>query len=413
MYDVFVARQPIYDAHLDVYGYELLFRSSLDNQAVFDDPDEASSQLIRNTLLEIGLENVVGERPAFINLTPGFLTGELPLPLDGGRVVLEIREGVLVEDDLRKCVQRLRDQGYRLALDDAALRDPQHRTLQSADFVKLDFRLHDRQTLGTIVRSLRDLPVKLIAERIESLEEFEAAKSLGFDLFQGYFLSRPRILQGRRIPSSSIAVMQVLASFQKPNVSFGELEEIISGDVALSFKLLHYINSAAFGLRRKVQSVHQALVLLGMNRLKNLLTLISLTGMEDQPPAIVRMSMFRGKMCELLGRSMKRLDPDAFFTVGLFSTLDLLLHRPLAELLDMLPLADAVKSAILDYEGAMGEALRCTLACEQGDLDGAYCISLNKPQVNDVYLQALSEIDGNGGLAEELMKPHKPTLARV
>lgn len=389
MQDVFVGRQPIYDRSLNVVAYELLFRSGQDNSARFADGDLATGTLLCNSLVEIGLEKLVGDRQAYVNLTRSFLTGKHQLPFEQSRIVLEILETIQVDDEVLASLRKLRDQGYTLALDDFLLDENTRRLVEVAHIVKLDVRATDRRTLDEYVSILGKFPVKLLAEKVETLDEYECCKNLGFELFQGYFLSRPRVIQAQRMPSNRLAAMQLLTQLQDPQAGFQELEKIISQDVSLSFKLLQYINSAAVGLQKKVDSLRQALTLLGKQRLQALASLIVLSGIDDQAQAVMGTAMVRARMCELLSQEVGRKDGEMFFTVGLFSALDALMNTKLDELLQRLPLSDDVKGALLCYEGAAGEALRCTLAYEQADWDNVRFLNVGRLQITAAYLAAI------------------------
>lgn len=402
MQDIFVGRQAIYDSKLDVVAWELLFRSGQENVAKFDDPDSATSQVLLNTLVEIGLDNVVGDRPAFVNFTRGLLIGENTIPFEKNRIVVEVLEDIEEEEDVLNALRVLSQTGYQIALDDFVAENGKRELLQIADIIKIDVLALGQAAIADVVNNLRRYEVKLLAEKVETIEQFDLCKDLGFNLFQGYFLSRPKIVKGQRLSSNRLAVLQLLSQLQDPEATYDDLEKIICQDVALSFKLLRYVNSSAVGLRCKVDSIQHALSLLGRQRIQILATLITVAGLDQNPQALINSALVRGKMCELLAESLNRHDAPAFFTMGLFSTLDVLLKQPMNEILKSLPLSDQVKDAILDREGAMGAVLNCSMAYEHGEWGEVECLGLGASSIRDAYLNAVPWVEGKHGLVCQL-----------
>lgn len=403
MQDVFVGRQPIYNTKLDVVAYELLFRSGTDNKANIIDDDQATGQVLLNTLVEIGLDNLVGERLAFINCTRKFILDQDNLSFDKDRIVIEVLETIEPDDEIVEALQRVAEAGYKVVLDDFIYEEKYRRFVEIAETVKLDVSTLDRERLTENVQILRNYGIKqLLAEKVETIDEFEFCKELGFDLFQGYFLSRPKIVKGKSIPSNRIAAMQLLAKLQDPEVGYEELEKIVSRDVALSYKVLHYINSASIGQRKKIESLRQAIAMLGLHRLKTMATLITMAGINDKVQAVMNNALTRARMCELLASDLKRVDGETFYVVGLFSSLDVLMDNTMEEVLKTLPLTDDVKGALLHREGAMGEALRCAIAYEQNEWDNVHCLGIDPATIHQAYLQAVAEVEGGLGMAQQL-----------
>ncbi|MCH7686249.1 MAG: HDOD domain-containing protein [Planctomycetes bacterium] len=259
-----------------------------------------------------------------------------------------------------------------------------------AEVVKVDYSRLNQVAVRNEVESLRDYPIDLLAENIGTYEEFELSRDLGFDLFQGHFLSQPRIIEQQTIPNNRLAILSLIGKLQDSSIAVGEIEELVTHDVSLSYKLLRYINSAAVGLGRKVDSIRQAVVLLGLQRLRTMITLIMLAGIDDKPIALLETAMLRARMCQSLACELDRDDQDAFFTVGLFSALDALMDSPLHRILEGLPLSDDVKGAILNYEGAMGAALKCVLCYERGEWDTVQCLNLEPSTIREAFLQSAS-----------------------
>ncbi|MCK4743472.1 MAG: HDOD domain-containing protein [Sulfuriflexus sp.] len=364
--EIFVGRQAIFDEKLEIFAYELLFRDGQVNAASVVDGNHATSQVIINAFLEMGVEQIVQQHCAFINLTREFLLGEIPFPLPPGKIVLEVLEDVVVDDALVESVKRLKEEGFKIALDDFILDDKNHVLIPFADIIKIDLMAMTQQELAQQVMALEKYDVELLAEKIETKQEFELCKQLGFKYFQGYYFCKPDIVSGKQLPPNKLALLEMIATLQDPECRFDELESIISKDVAMSYKLLRIINSSFYGLSQKVESIQKALVVLGLQSLRNWMTVIGLSQIENKPQELITISLTRAKMCELLAPELG-CDKNSSFTIGLFSMLDVLMDQPLNELLTQLPLAEEVTEALLEYNGALGNLLKIVVAYEKGD----------------------------------------------
>ena len=371
MKNVFVGRQPIFDKKLNVYAYELLFRSAEANNSssAMLDGDSATSQTIINTFVEIGLEKLVRDKFAAINLTESFILDVDKIPFSKDQVILEILEDIPVTPKLIDAVQLLVDKGYIIALDDY-IYDPQHAPLiKLAKIIKIDLMAQSKQDLVKHVKELKKFNVELLAEKIENFQEFEFCRKLGFDYFQGYFLSKPQIVKGTSLPANRLTVLHLLSVVNNPDSDTDDLTEAINTDVATSYRLLKLINSAAFGLQRKIDSIEQGILLLGRKQLASWASMLAMSSLDDRPSEILRTTMVRAKMCELVAEKIGATNIESFFTVGMFSAIDLLLQRPLPELLKPLPLSAEIMSALLQGEGLLGKVLACVIAFEMSDWD--------------------------------------------
>lgn len=392
MPDIYVGRQPIYNKDLGVYGYELLFRTGTNNAAVMGEisADGATSTTIINSFLEIGLEKLVGKRFAFINLTQAFLNEEEALPISPEQVIIEVLEDIPVNFQLLKSVKRLSEAGFTVALDDY-IYNPAHKPLVAmADIIKIDIMQLSQKQLINHVNILKKFKARLLAEKIETMEEFEFCIKLGFDYFQGYFLSKPRIIKSKSLPTNKLAVLNLLAVLQNPEVEINELEQAISFDVAMSYKILKLINSAFFNFPSQIESIKQAIVILGRRQLRSWASMMAMSKLDDRPSEMIVMAMARAKMCELLAEAGGMRTVDSFFTVGLFSALDILMEKALEEVIEPLPLGEDLVAALLRREGALGEALNCTLAYETADFDNAVFRHLETSDVVDANVEAVS-----------------------
>ncbi len=387
---VMVGRQAIFDRALQVIGYELLYRDSQMNAATFSDGDAVTARVMLNTFLEIGLEQIVGPHLAFINLTTKFLRDNLLNDLPKNRVVLEVLENIPMDDEVLQAMTRLSGEGYTLALDDFVYQEGLRPMVERAKMIKLDVMALGPDRLNADVATLRQFPVKLLAEKVETQEEFELCKELGFDYFQGYFFCKPKIVEGKRIPPNQIAILSLLAKLQNPETEMKEVEEIIKQDVSLSYKVLRFVNSAYFSLPKKIDSIGQAACLVGLARLKTWGTLLVMAGLDEKPVELLLTALVRAKMCEEIAMALDESDGDEFFTVGLFSVLDALLDKPISEVLSLVTLSDAVHAALVERKGRLGDVLNGVLAYEQGDWDGIQPLGVDLPTLQKMYFESLA-----------------------
>lgn len=391
--NTFIGRQPIYDRALNVYGYELLYRDNTVNAAQFTDGDLATSQVIVNTFMEMGLERLVGSRPAFVNVTHDFFVGQRPLPMSNEQVVFELLETAVVDEPLIAGVRALTARGYRIALDDFEPTPETEPLLALASFVKLDVQALDGERLATLVPQLRSHGVELIAEKVETRAEYEQCRALGFDYFQGYFFSRPDVLHTATPSTNRAVVLNLIGRLQDTETDVRELEKIIAHDVVLSYRMLRYINCATFGLRREIDSIQQAVMLLGLDAVRNWATLILASQLADNKPReLTTIALIRARMCNLLAPA-RNIDGQQAFTVGLFSLLDAMLDTPMEELLDHVPLATPIKLALLTREGTLGALLDAVIMFEGGEwsqIPGGNDILVD---YNSAYLAAIHWAD--------------------
>ena len=386
---VCVARQPIFDRDLHVHAYELLFRHPLADAGGPVTDTQATLRVIANAFTSFGIERLVGDRPAFVNLGRDLLIDEIEFPLPPEHLVIEVLETVVPEPAVLETLERLRSRGLSIALDDFVYAPEREPLLALADIVKVDLLAVPADRLAAEVETLRRWPVKLLAEKVETREAFDRCKALGFDFFQGFFLSRPQTLERREIAPNRLAAIRLLGSVQRPDVESREVEQLIGQDVGLTYKLMRFINSALFNLPREVDSIRQAVIYLGLKQLRQWVTLLVLSSIDDKPGALFELAMIRGRMCSNLAERLGHPEPETFFTVGLFSTLDALLDRPLAEILKELPLSEEMRDALLERRGLAGEALACTLAWERGDWAEAQCRNLDVAEISGAYAEAL------------------------
>lgn len=402
---IFVARQPIFRSNQKVFAYELLFRSGLAN---FFDPnqngEQATSKVITNTFLLIGLAKITEGKKAFINFTEEMLLKGYATLFPKNVTVVEVLETVAASKPVAKACHALTKQGYVLALDDFLYEDRFIPLIKLAKIIKFDIRQMSFAELSRQVGIVKQYNVRLLAEKIETIEEFHACRKLGFDLFQGYFFSKPNVVEGRDIPGSKLHYLQVLRLIQDENYDFSKLAELIARDVSLAYKLLKYVNSAYFARLQEVQSLHEAVAMLGEINLRKWLSLMMLSYMaDDKPSELLRLATLRGAFCELIaGKLLGRAgEAGAFHTVGMFSLLPAMLDKPMADILKELALSSEVKEALLGHAaGPLLQTLSLVTAYERGEWEPvvalARALAIPLEELPWLYEAALETLQGIG-----------------
>lgn len=367
-HSVHVGRQPIYDRDRELVGYELLFRGGPTATKAARSGAQATSQVIVNMFAEFGMEQLTGRHLAFINLTREFLTGELPLPFDPQGTVLEILETVDLDDDVVEGVHRLVQQGFTLALDDFVFRSGHERLMRLATYVKLEVLGVPREVVAERVAACREYGhLKLVAERLEDEDDLRFALDLGFEMFQGYALGRAQVLSLETLTPSRVRHLELVDHLAQSEIDVDEVAMMVATDPALSFRVLRATNSASAGLRRKVSSVHDALMLLGMTRLRHWLALMLLSDIAESDEEHVSFVLVRARLCQALAEGTG-VSGDAAFTAGLVSGLADLLNAPPAELVSRLSLDENVSGAVVDGLGRLGSILGVVREYEAGGL---------------------------------------------
>ncbi|MBV9607244.1 MAG: HDOD domain-containing protein [Solirubrobacterales bacterium] len=394
MPEVFVARQPIFDRTQHVAGYELLFRGGEATTALVVDSEGATASVVLNAFTEIGLERLVGAKPAWVNVSREFVLGGLARTMPPAAVGLEILEDELLDERFVHALIELKRQGYRLALDDFEYSVSAERLLSLVDVVKLDLIALGREGMIREVARLKPYGMTLLAEKVESHEEHAFCAELGCDLFQGFFFCRPELLHNRGIVANRASMLQIVAALQDPTVQLAQLERMIGRDVGLSFRLLRYINSAFFGLRFEISSIGQALALLGVENLRRWATLTVLASIDGKPPELTVTALVRARFCEQAGELLPGPRPGELFTLGLFSVIDALMDAPIDEVVGMIPFPPDMRDALTERKGEKGALLDCVTSLEAGDFDRAQRLVRG---AGDLYVEALLWADEAAG----------------
>src|SRR5579872_2291763 len=325
----FVARQPIFNHKLSVVGYELLFRGGYIHDAPIADPEKATATVVLNALTELDLGRLVGGKTAWVNVSREFILGGLVAAVPPGVVGFEILESDLVEQDMVEALRDLKAKGYKLSLDHFFNRAESQPHLDLFDAVKLSMLDLGHEELATQLQRLQSFEGRIVAEKLSTREDHEAAVNAGFEYFQGFFFCKPSVVATRGVSANRLALMQVLAALQNPDIELNEVEALIRHDVALSFRLLRYVNSAYFGLRSEVRSIGQALALLGVENARRWATLSVLASIDNKPTELTMTALIRARFCELSGGRLGIGTPPEMFTLGLFSVIDAMMDSPM------------------------------------------------------------------------------------
>lgn len=354
--DIYVARQPIFDINDKTVAYELLYRSSTVNNYQHTNGDQATTDVIVNSFLNIGIKELSNGKPCFINFTEKLLKLGVPSYFNPLSIVVEILETVELNEEILNICKELKAHGYTIALDDFFVSQWNDLTIQLLnyiDIIKIDFRSTSRSDRQEMIRFIKDRNIQFLAEKVETIEEYLQAKEDGFVYFQGFYFSKPVILNSYDIPSYYHSYFQILKEIESPEPDLEKIKDVIEKDISLSYKLLRLINNPVFRPRNEVSSIKQAIILLGLNEIKKWIYVLAIRGVEkwtdggSKEREIIELSLKRGKLGELIGKKVGReVLASKYFLLGMFSLMDSLLHHPMDTLLEDLPLSNELKDAL-------------------------------------------------------------------
>jgi EAL and modified HD-GYP domain-containing signal transduction protein len=383
--EAFVARQPIFNRQNEVFAYELLYRS--DKAAnVYDDaidPDQATMKTVINGFLEIGLEKLTNGKKAFVNFTEKLILDDMPMLLPSDLLVVEILENIKPTGEVIAACRKLKEAHYRIALDDFIICEDNFKFLETADIVKVDFLSTDLDVIEAFVkymnapRDRRYKPPLLLAEKIENYTMYQKAVDMGFHYFQGYFFSKPVIVEGRTLNPMAVNKMKIVQLSMKPDLDFVELSDVIRQDVALSYRLLKLVNSAYFAFSSKVSNIKQALVILGSVEIKKWVALICLIEINpDKTVEITRMSLVRARFLELIAPlAGMSAESETLYLIGMFSMIDVIMESPMEDIMSQMHLDKEVAGPLISKSGGCYDLLRIIMHYERGDFEEAVDIA--------------------------------------
>ncbi|MFZ0951150.1 MAG: HDOD domain-containing protein [Candidatus Sulfotelmatobacter sp.] len=362
----FVARQPILTTDEKVFGYELLFRDGIEDFFRSPDSDAASRSTLNSSML-LGLDVLCDGRRAFVNCTREILLKDYVTLLPPGQTVVEVLETVPADDLVVAACRRLKEAGYMIALDDFALGDPREPLIDLADIIKVDLRVMSAGDAAEMVQRYGPWRCRLLAEKVETREEFIASKRAGFLYFQGYFFRRPEILTAHEIPANRLNYLRMLTAVSQPELDVRHIENLVKGEASLCYRLLRYLNSAAFGFASEIHSVRHALSILGEREVRRWIRLVASLGAgQDKSSDLVLAALVRARFCELLSPKIQHGDSD-FFLLGMLSLMDTILEIPMKQVLDNVPIDQQCKAVLLGATSPLRPFYQLMLAQESGE----------------------------------------------
>jgi len=384
-----VARQPIYGKAMTVVAYELQYAEADPELGLAGSPREGTLRMLADAALDIGLDRLAGALPVYIRYPRELLAVDAPLSMHPDRVIIEVPGELRADEAVLRGIRTLRERGHHIALDAFTPGLTQPELLDLVDVVKLSLPSFEPEQLERLAPEFTRRGLKLIATSVATIEQFEHASELGFDGFQGDFLQRPQRFHSQRAPRNGFATLRLVATLQNPEATMREVELLISQDLSMSYRVLRCINSSFYSLPQKVDSIRQALVLLGMDNLRQLCLLAALQQLENRPPSLFVTAMARAQMCEQLARLAGQSATAPYFITGLFSMLDVLMGMPMAKIVDELPLAPAVENALVSGDGDAGAALACAKAYESATWIHARYRDIAPHLIRAAYLDAV------------------------
>ncbi|MBN1636174.1 MAG: HDOD domain-containing protein [Deltaproteobacteria bacterium] len=397
--DIFIARQPIFNKKLDIYAYELLFRDGIDNLFPDIDGDLATSRVLSQTFFNTGIERITGGKKAFINFGREPLIRGIPLMFPSSLTSIEVLESVEPDESLIESCHQLKQKGFSIVLDDFVYHKSLDGLIKEADLIKIDFQKSSRDTIKANIEQLSSFDVKLIAEKVETIEEFDEALEMGFSYFQGYFFCKPQVLREKDVPAIKSNLLDIIAELNNRDFCINTLKNLVERDVGVSYKLLRHLNSPYYRRLCEITSVRHAIVLLGEKSIRQFLSVIIMSGLSsDKPDELTRSSIIRAKFCEQLGNTGGiRPDPSELFTLGLFSLIDAILDNHMGKILKTLPLNDRIKHALLDQDGDLRDYIQLAISYERGSwidvIKSASSLNINPDKIAEIYIEALSWAD--------------------
>ena len=398
--DQYIARQPILNVHKRLHGYELLYLGAHDDTLAQVSGNRATASLLSSTFLTRGIDEISGMRPCFINFTQDLLERNLPAAFPKNQIVVEILENVEPTPKLISVCKSLKDDGYTIALDDFVYNRKLEPLLECAQIVKIDVRLTPLSTITRTLNRLKNHNIKLLAEKVETVQDFEMANKLGFSYFQGYFFSKPERIEIRELSSVKINLLRLLAEVTRKETTMEKLREIISVDIAISYKLMRFLNSAYFYRLQEVKTVKHAIAYLGERELRRFVLLVVVSELASEHPGeLTRLALVRAKFCELLGTaSPYGTSSDELFVMGLFSLLDTMLGSPMDKVMDRLPIGRHVKDALIQQSGALAGFLKIAVAFERNQQKKIIHLikelRINTENIGESYLAAVKYANG-------------------
>jgi EAL and modified HD-GYP domain-containing signal transduction protein len=388
-----IGRQPILDRNQQTYGYELLYRHQNCGPEEEACGNLVTARTLLYTFLEFGVKRLVGPHRAFVNITRTLFMDMQPQLIDKERFVLEVLEDITIDADFVDGVRKLHESGYLIALDDYRFEPHWEPLLPYCSIIKVDILGLGLESFADQISRLKARGLLLLAEKVETHAEFEMTLGLGFDLFQGYFFAKPQVLSTPYLQSNQILLLKMIARINDPSVDLDELGRLVSQDPKLSFKVLRFINSAAIGLTKKTKSIRQAVIYIGLKKLRALVSLFVMSDLHVKSPEIMKMGLVRAELCRSMSKAFAVGEPESAYTVGLLSILDALMNQSMEQLVKDLPLPIDMIEALDKRAGPYSIGLNCVLALEQGQTLDPFAQSFPVDKLHGMYIQAMTSAE--------------------
>ncbi|MCD4676656.1 MAG: EAL domain-containing protein [Desulfobacula sp.] len=370
--EVFLARQPIFTPKKKLFGYELLFRLGLENSFPDIDGDIATSKVLENTFFSFELKEVLGNKPGLINFTKKLILQQTPLLFPPQHIIIEVLENIEPDKEVIAALELFKKKGFNIALDDFIYHEKYVPMMEVSKIIKFDLIATPLESLTDIVQDIQsNYDITLLAEKVETYEEFELAKKMGFSLFQGYFFSKPEILSTKDISPSHITKLKLINEVGKKDFDLIKIEELIKNDVSVSFKLLKFLNAAYFNRPTPIITIKDAITYLGTVELKKFINIVALSDLgENKPDELIKISVLRAKMCEQCGTILKsHFTTEELFTLGLFSYIDAILDSKMTNILENISFSDKMTNALLGKDKEFQKIVTIINSFEKGDWD--------------------------------------------
>lgn len=388
--DLMMAQQPILKRTKEIFGYELLFRGKDALNANISDGEIATSQVLVN--LCIGITELKSQlrKPFFINMTTDLMLSDAFFPIDPNTVYIEILESQKITPEFFDALKRWRSAGYRFALDDYQFTAEYQALLPWVSIVKIDVLATPPEQYSTELAELKSRGLILLAEKVEDSAMFELCKSLGFDLFQGYFLQHPELIKGKKIDSATHGAIELVNALQNKDISIDTIADLVTKNPKLSYQLLRILNSPVCGVAKTVVSIKEAVIFLGLVQLKKWALLITLTSSTSQPSSLLKVLLTRGRCCQLLAENKKSDSADSAFMVGLMSGIDAVFNVEKSVVLKQIALDKNVLEAIMNQTGELGAYLSQALSFEEQKWGSIQAMSpAERTVLNRAFLDAM------------------------
>ena len=392
--DIYIARQPVFDRKMNVYGYELLYRKSTNNFYEGIDDNKSTAELINNAFLTMHVFELTGGTKAFINFSQDLLINEIPLLLPADSIVVEVLERVEINEDVIAACKKLSESGYVIALDDFIFNESYLPLLEIAHIVKIEISAVDCEMQRKLIKQYKN-KIKFLAEKVETREEFQLVMEMGYDYFQGYFFSKPTIIKDKEIDSPNINLIRIMKILNEKELEYQRIADIIETDLGLSYKLLKIANSVFFGSRNKILHIKQALVQLGIIELRKWIYLMMLKDKQTiENKELIKTCFIRARFMELLSLELGKKDRQyEYFLTGMFSSIDVLLNKNMKEIVDGLVLTDDIKEALLGRDNEIKNALNMVLNYELlkwDELDNSKtALGVSQERIMNMYMESL------------------------